>query len=144
MNKFLPLVAIVLLLCGFKNEHKVRSLDANPFSSLRYLYGPTDTVQLTGNFIKSGDLSESSKYLLSIISKNSNCNFKKINYAIGFKIPGYKQTFYVPSKDVNFLKTVSEKGKAVEKITLSCVVYRFYYMDDTCNFFFIDKASISE
>jgi len=145
MNKLIPLVAVVLLFCGFKNNRSLTPLDTNPFESLRYPYGPTDTVQITGNFIKTGEISESSRYLLSVISKNSDCSFKKISYAIAFNIPGYKKTFYVPSKDANFLKDLATKSdRPLGKVTLSCVVYRFYYMDDTCNFFFIDKARIAE
>src|ERR1700761_8148153 len=130
MKKLIPLVAVVLLFCGFKSDRSnAISLDANPFGNLHYQYGSTDTVKLKVDYMKTGDLSESNKYLLSVISKNSRCNFKKINYAIAFNIPGFKKTFYAPSKDVTFLKALTSEGKQVKKLDLTCVVYRFYYMD---------------
>jgi len=89
-----------------------------------------------------GELSQANMNVISLVSEHTGENLHKLKYAIGFNIPGYPQTFYVPCKDYSAYKTLVSRQQALKKLKLDCVVYRFYYMDVTSNFFIVNKVTI--
>jgi len=143
MVKYL-LITCSILFCAVNAQAQYLSAsNSNPFNKLQFLNKPTDTITLVvdyNNII--GGISENHKNMMAVIAKNSGSNVTGFNNAIGFTIPGYPQKFYVPCKDDVLFNQLSSKQKTVSKLKLSCVVYRFYYMDSTYNFFYIDKGSI--
>lgn len=121
----------------------VTSSNINPFSKLQFLNSPTDTITLVADYNHViGNISDDNMNLFSVINKNSGSEFKGFTYAIGFTIPGYPQKFYAPSKDNVLYNILSSKQTGTIKLKLNCVVYRFYYMDNTYNFFYIAKGSV--
>jgi len=143
MVKYLFAAGLVLISVIGVKAQQVSSVNSNPFRNVAFVNSPTDTITLIVNYDNLvGPISDRNVDMLSLIAKNSGVSFNKINYAIGFTIPGYLQKFYVPCKDEALFNTLSSKQNTVKKLKLNCIVYRFYYMDTTCNFFYIDKASV--
>jgi len=145
MLKFIFLIWLLFLSATIANAQKIEVSNINPFGNLQFANSPTDTITLMVNYNNIiGDVNVDNEGMLSVIAKSSGSKIKKMDHAIGFTIPGYPQKFYAPCKDENLFKTLSSKQNSVNKLKLSCIVYRFYYIDDTYNFFYIDRASIAD
>jgi hypothetical protein len=143
MIKYLFIIGSVFLIMRGANAQYVAPVDYNPFSNLKFSYGPTDTVSFIVSYNHIiGNISQKSMDMLSLISGNSGENFRRIKYAIGFTIPGYPQTFYAPCKDNAQFNTLSSQQNTINKLRISCVVYRFYRMDIISNFFYVNKVNV--
>jgi len=116
----------------------------NPFSTLSFLNGPTDTLSLMATYADNfGELGENNLEMLNSINKIHGLNLKKINYAVAFKFDGCPQIFYMPCGDQTLFALLSAKQK-VSRFKLKCIVYRFYTLDGIINFFYIDKVTVSK
>lgn len=136
------LVFILFLVTGI-NAQQLKLKSNNPFSSLQFINSPTDTISLIADFVNVfNKINDKNMDMIAFIAKNGGVIAKKLNYAIEFTIAGYPQRFYAPCKDDNLLKSLSSNPNSVTKLKLSCVVYRFYYITNTYNFFYIDKADV--
>jgi hypothetical protein len=136
---------IAILLLSVIDVFAQRSVTAKPgpFTSLQFLNGPTDTISFIVSYTNMiGKVSDSDMDTFSAISKLNGSNFKKFSYAIGFNIPGYAKSFYVPCKDNALYYMILAKKSAINRIKLNCVVYRFFFTDGIYNFFCVNKASI--
>jgi len=143
MLKYLSVAGLVLFSVIGVKAQQVSSANSNPFRNLLFINSPTDTITFVVNYENAvGQISDRNTDMLSVIAKQTGTKFKKLNYAVGFTIPGYPQKFYAPCKDEMLFNTLSSKQNAVKRLRLNCIVYRFYYMDATCNFFYINKASV--
>lgn len=147
MLKFLTTVCFLcafLLGAGAQGANKTDYPD-NPFKNMHFAKGPTDTLTLIVNYGGSfGKLSDKNISVLSSVSKIYKLNVKRFSYAVALKLDGYPQAFYIPCKDKDFINTLSAKQNTVTKVKITCIVYRFFYLDEISNFFYIDKASILE
>jgi hypothetical protein len=115
----------------------------NPFSKLRFLNAPIDTITLIADYNHIiGKISDDNMNMFSVINKNNRSDLRDFTYAIGFTIPGYLQKFYAPSRDNMLYNILSSRQTGTIKLKLNCVVYRFYYMDNTYNFFYIAKGTV--
>ncbi|MDB5008214.1 MAG: hypothetical protein JWQ84_2842 [Mucilaginibacter sp.] len=147
MLKFLITAGFLCTLsmgAGAQGAHKT-DYPENPFQILNFSRGPTDTLTLIVNYAGNyGKLSDGNVSLIDCINKVHKLNVKKFDYAIAFKLDGYSTSFYVPCKDKSIINILSAKSSAVSKLKINCVVYRFFYLDGICNFFYIDKAALLE
>ena len=115
----------------------------NPFENIEFLGKPTQNITLTVDFDKAiGELSNDNISVISIITEHTGESLRKFKYAIGFKIPGYSQRFYVPCKDRSAYKKLVLRQQTIKKLKLDCVVYRFYHLDVASNFFVVNKVTI--
>ncbi|MDF2432119.1 MAG: hypothetical protein JWP44_1750 [Mucilaginibacter sp.] len=129
---------------GAQGAHKT-GYPENPFQYLSFSRGPTDTLTLIVNYNGNyGKLNDDNLSLIDCINKVHKLNVKKFTYAIAIRLDGYSTSFYIPCKDKNIIDELSAKQRAVNKLKINCVVYRFFYLDGICNFFYIDKAAILE
>lgn len=138
-------VVITVLLLSVIDVCAQRSAISKPglFNNLHFLLGSKDTITLIvayNNIV--GKVRDEDMDTFSAITKIDGSNFKKFTYAIGFKIPGYDRSFYVPCKDNATFSTLSSSQNKVSRLKLNCVVYRFFFTDGINNFFCINKASI--
>jgi hypothetical protein len=114
----------------------------NPFSAIDFLNQPTETLTLTASDVNGvSDLNEYNLSVLESITKLYGLNLKKFHYSIAFKLDGYPQIFDVPCCDENLYHLLSARANPVSRLKLKCVVYRFYTIDGTTNFFYIEKAT---
>jgi hypothetical protein len=115
----------------------------NPFRELQFTKGPTDTLTITASYAgEYGKLSDNDVNLIKSVDKVHRLNIRKFDYAVGFKINGYPQTFYIPCKDKEIGAQLADKQNAGKLLKLTCTVCRFFYIDGICNFFYIDKAEL--
>lgn len=143
MIKYIFIIGSVFLILNEANAQYSAATDNNPFRNLKFLNRPTDTISFIVSYNHLiGKVSKNNTDLLSVISENDGSNVNRIKYAIGFTIPGYPQTFYAPCKDNTQFNTLSFQQNTINKLKITCVAYRFYYMDNTTNFFYIDKVDI--
>jgi len=66
---------------------------------------------------------------------------KNLKYSIKLTFPGYT-SLIVPTTDgamFNKLKSLPLNTQVI----LKCIVYRFFYFDGICNFFYVDKISVN-
>src|ERR1700761_5362028 len=126
MLRFLTVVVLAVLSLTTVYAQKLTSA-SNPFSSLHFNNGPTDTITLAAIYDGNvGQLSTNIVDMLAVINKNNSARPIIFNYAVGFTLPGHDNKFYVPCKDEEFSKMLSKSPqKANARIQLTCVVYRF-------------------
>ena len=143
MIKYIFIIGSVFLMLGVANAQHSMGTNNNPFKNLKFLNSPTDTISFIVSYNHiAGPMGKKNTDLLSLISYNDGSNIKKMKYAIGFTIPGYSQKFYVPCNDNDKLNTLTSQQNGIDRLKINCVVYRFYYMDITTNFFYVDKVDI--
>ena len=124
-------------------QYAVKTPDPeNPFKNARFLYSPTDTIMLTATYIGNGKLSNENLSMINSIGKIYRLNVKNFTYSLAFKLNGYSQNFYIPCKDKSFIHILSAKQSIINKLKIKCIVYRFFYIDCICNFFYIVKATL--
>jgi hypothetical protein len=115
----------------------------NPFSTVSFINSPIDTLSLMATYADNfGELGENNLGVLNSIHEIYGLNLKNINYAVAFKFDGCNQIFYMPCGDQTLFALLSAKQK-ISRFRLKCVVYRFYTIDGNINFFYIDKATVS-
>jgi len=144
MAKYILIIGFLSLAITNVNAQLISLSNSNPFRNLQFVNSPTDTISFIVVFNNAiGKISDGDIDMLSVISTQSKSNFNYLKYAIGFRIPGYPQSFYAPCKDNDMYNALIAKQSALQKLKISCVVYRFYYINPTSNFFYIDRVSIA-
>jgi len=115
----------------------------NPFGAVVFENRPTDTLTLNASYANDfGPLTEDHLLTLESISKLYGLDIKKFRFSMAFKIDGYPQTFYMPCCDDKLYNLLLAKANT-SRFELKCVVYRFYTLDGTTNFFYINKAILT-
>lgn len=113
----------------------------NPFSTLRFPKGFTDTTLVTSFSGISNDIGISNKSLIQAIAKHTGKKIKGLNYSIDLKIGNYP-LLSVACNDNSMLNALKiNAGKNIQ-LRIKCIVYRFYTFDGICNFFYINKVSL--
>ena len=113
----------------------------NPFSKLNILKGFTDTTLIASYSGISSDIGMSNTSVIETIAKHTGNKIKGLNYSIDIKIGNYP-LLSVACNDKSMLDALRlNVGKAIQ-LRIKCIVYRFYYFDGICNFFYIDKVSL--
>jgi hypothetical protein len=128
---------IVIVAISFSQERYTQ----NPFSKLNFLKGYTDTTIIASYSGISNDISISNKSVIEAIAKHTGKKIKGLNYAIDLAIGNYP-LLSVACKDKSMFETLRMNIGKNNQIRIKCTVYRFYFFDGICNFFYIDKASL--
>jgi|SRR6185503_19935832 len=114
----------------------------NPFSTIAFANQPIGTAILQGSYANSfTPLTEDHVLILKSINKVYGLDVKKFHYSIALKLDGSSQIFDVPCCDEDLYHLLSAKTAPISRLKLKCVIYRFYTIDGTTNFFYIDKAT---
>ncbi|MEO8887152.1 MAG: hypothetical protein ABI367_13895 [Mucilaginibacter sp.] len=115
----------------------------NPFKNVKFLKAQTDTATLVAIYnrvIDSVDLKSQS--LATSIKRQTGKSIKGLKYAIELTLPGYSKLI-APCTDIGMFNTL--KGIPPNTpISIKCVVFRFYFFDGLCNFFYVDKLHINK
>lgn len=143
LKRLLSAVLLLSFLQAASAQNSKGYYQPNPFRELQFAKGPTDTLTITASYAgEYGKLSDEDVSLIKSVDKVHGLNIRKFDYAVAFKIEGYAQTFYIPCKDKEIVAQLADKQNAGKLLKLKCTVYRFFYIDGICNFFYIDKATI--
>ncbi len=114
----------------------------NPFQKLRFLNGPTDTITLVATYTGIVDsLNSNSQSIINTIKRHGGKAVKNISYTINVKLPGYERILPVACADGSMFNTLKSNVGNNNRISIKCVVYRFYFIDGICNFFYVDKVN---
>lgn len=114
----------------------------SPFTKVKFLNGPTDTITLTASFSQlSTNLSNLNKIILATIKQNTGKQVKGLNYSVDIKLGNYP-VLSVPCSDNEMFNILNSNVGKTNRVVIKCVVYRFYYYDGICNFFYIDKINL--
>jgi hypothetical protein len=120
-----------------------QSYSQNPFSKVRYLNDPTDTITLIASYSQINyDVNIINKAILETIKRNTGKQVKGLNYSIDLKLENYPIILSVPCKDYDMINVLAANVSKNNKVIIKCVVYRFYYYDGICSFFYIDKIKL--
>lgn len=114
----------------------------NPFSKLSFLKGPTDTITLIANY--SGinqDIVPNNNATIESIKKQTGKVIKGLNYSIDLKLDNYPLLSVACNDKSAFNALTANVGKNT-KLSIKCIVYRFYFFDGICNFFYINKVNL--
>ena len=128
---------IVIVAVSFSQERYIQ----NPFSKLNFLKGYTDTTIIASYAGVNNDILVSNKSIIEAIAKHTGEKIKGLNYSIDLKIGNYP-LLTVACKDKSILDALKMNVGKNNQIRIKCIVYRFYFFDGVCNFFYIDKASL--
>lgn len=143
MLKYFFITCFAILQCGaLKAQHSTTAESSNnPLDSVEFLNRPLKTLTLTASYAHSfGSLNENSLGMLQSINSIYGLDVTKFHYSIALKLDGNPQIFEVPCRDENLYHLLSANENAVSRLKLTCVVYRFYTLDGSTNFFYVDKA----
>ncbi len=114
----------------------------NPFAQTKFLNGPTDTVTLIASYSKlSNSVNNISKVILATIKQNTGKQNKGLSYSVDLKLDNYP-VISVPCGDNDMYNVLNANAGKTNRVIIKCVVYRFYYFDGICNFFYIDKINL--
>lgn len=114
----------------------------NPFAEVVFANQPIETSILLGSYANVfAPLTEDNILILQSISKLYGLDVKKFHYSIALKLDGSPQIFDVPCCDEDLYHLLSAKTGLVSRLKFKCVIYRFYTIDGTTNFFYVDKAT---
>ena len=114
----------------------------NPLSKLRFLNGPTDTITLIVSYsnIKK-DIGVVNKSIIATIKKHTGETIKGLSYAIDLKLENYP-LLSVVCMDNSMQNILTANAGRNSQLRIKCVVYRFYFYDGICNFFYINKINL--
>ena len=114
----------------------------NALGGVEFANQPTETLILQASYASGfRPLNDDNRLFLESINRLYGLDIKKFHYSIAVKLDGSAQVFDVPCCDEDFYHVLSAKANP-GRIKVKCVVYRFYTIDGTTNFFYIDKATI--
>ncbi len=114
----------------------------NPFAKVHFLNGPTDTVTFIASYSQvSNKLSIVNKAIIETIKRNTGKQVKGLDYSVDLKLKNYS-ILSVPCSDSNILNALMTNTGKNNQVVVKCVVYRFYYFDGICNFFYIEKINL--
>ncbi len=115
----------------------------SPFKKLRFVNGPTDTVTLIAAYTGVIDsLTSNNREIINTIKRHGGAEVKNARYTINLKLPDYQKALSIASADVSMLNALKAKLGTNNQISIKCVVYRFYFIDGICNFFYITKVDM--
>ncbi|AMR32170.1 hypothetical protein A0256_12430 [Mucilaginibacter sp. PAMC 26640] len=141
MAKYVITLGFILVITGALKAQTVVSTAYrnNPFMGM--VFGTTykDTVTVNATYLgEAGKASSDNLVTLSQIGKLHGLNISKLQRSIAFHIAGFPQRFYMPYRAENAPAIAAAKPNTFLK--LKCIVYRFFTIDGTTNFFYIDKV----
>lgn len=113
----------------------------NPFSKLSFSKGFADTTIIASFSGISNDIGISNKSITEAIAKHTGKKIKGLNYSIELKISNYP-LLSVACNDKSMLDVLRKNAGKNTSIRIRCIVYRFYFFDGICNFFYINKVSL--
>lgn len=130
-------LVFVLTISAFAQQHTY-----NPFAKVRFLNSSTDTITLTASYSQvSAKISKLNTIILATIKQNTGKQAKGLNYSIDIKLENYP-VISVPCSDNEMFNILNANAGKTNRVVIKCVVYRFYYYDGICNFFYIDKINL--
>ncbi len=112
----------------------------SPFKKLRFVNSSIDTVTLIATYTGVDSLISNNKSIINTIKKHGGKQVKNATYTINLKLANYPNTLSIPSTDGSMFNTLKNNLATNNQISIKCVVYRFYFIDGICNFFYIDKV----
>ena len=114
----------------------------NPFKQLNFITNATDTVTLVASYNGIIDsLTNSNQSIISTIKKHGGKPVKNVTYTVNIQLPRYQKKISIACADQGMLNTLKNGLAINSQISIKCVVYRFYFIDGICNFFYIDKVT---
>lgn len=130
---------IILTINAFAQQNYLQ----NPLAKVHFLNGrPTDTITLIASYSQiSNKLSIGNKAIIETIKRNTGKQVKGLDYSVYLKLENYP-IISVPCSDINMLNALMTNTGKKDQVVVKCVVYRFYYFDGICNFFYIDKINL--
>ena len=115
----------------------------NPFKKLQFFNSPTETVTLVASYTGIIDsLTTSNQSIISTIKKQGGKPVKNATYTINLQLPGYSKTLAIACADQGMLTNLKSNLGVNRQISIKCLVYRFYFIDGICNFFYITKIAL--
>ena len=129
---FLPIFIVTV---SFSQERYTQ----NPFSKLNFLKGYSDTTIIASYSGVNNNIGISNTSVIESIAKQTGEKIKGLNYSIDIKIGNYP-LLSVASKDKSMLDALRMNIGKNKQIRIKCIVYRFYFVDGICNFFYITKV----
>lgn len=113
----------------------------NPFSKLSFSTGVADTTIIASFSGISNDIGISNKSITVSIAKHTGKEINGLNYSIDLKMANYP-LLTVACNDKGMLDVLRSNAGKNTPIRIRCIVYRFYFFDGICNFFYINKVSL--
>lgn len=113
----------------------------NPFSKLSFSTGFADTTIIATFSGLSNDIGILNKSITEAIAKHTGKKIKGLNYSIDIKMANYP-LLSVACNDRSMLDALGSNAGKNTLIRIRCIVYRFYFFDGICNFFYINKVSL--
>lgn len=141
MAKCICTLCFLLVITGAVKAQAVVSTayTTNPFMGMAFGSAYKDTVTVNATYLgEAGKASYDNLLTLSQIGKLHGLNISKLQNSIAFNIAGFAQKFYMPYRSDN--EPAIEAAKPNTLLKLKCIVYRFFTIDGTTNFFYIDKV----
>jgi hypothetical protein len=114
----------------------------NPFQKVNFLNNPIDTITLIASYSQISDkLNIINKTIIETIKRNTGKQIKDLNYFVDLKLGNYP-VISVPCADNDKLSILMANTGKNNQVVIKCIVYRFYFYDGICNFFYIDKINL--
>ena len=134
ITSFLPIIVVTI---SFSQKRYTQ----NPFSKLKFLKGYADTTIIASYSGVNNDIGISNKSIIETITKHTGEKIRKLNYSIDLKIGNYPP-LSVACSDKSMFEPLRLNVAKITQVRIKCIVYRFYFFDGICNFFYIDKVSV--
>ena len=128
---------VILVTISFSQKRYTQ----NPFSKLKFLKGYADTTIIASYSGVNNDIGISNKSVIETITKHTGEKIRGLNYSIDLKLENYPP-LSVACSDKSMFETLRLNAGKITQVRIKCIVYRFYFFDGICNFFYIDKVSI--
>lgn len=113
----------------------------SPFKKLPFINSPTDTVTLFATYTGVTDsLTSTNRDIINTIKRHGGREVKNATYTINLKLANYPEALSIVSTDGSMINTLKTNLGTNDQISIKCVVYRFYFIDGVCNFFYITKV----
>jgi hypothetical protein len=119
-----------------------QSYSQNPFQKINFLNNPIDTITLIASYSQISDhLDIINKTIVETIKRNTGKQIKGLSYSVDLKLGNYG-VISVPCADNDKLNILMANTGKNNRVVIKCIVYRFYFYDGICNFFYIDKINL--
>ena len=137
------MICCLLIFIGISSIAFAQNFSNNPFKNVAFINSATDTITLVALYKGVIDsIDYKSRSITSNIKRNTGKGIKNLKYSIELTFPGYPSKLMVPCTDNGMFNTL--KGLAPNTpLIIKCMVYRFYFFDGICNFFYIDNIHTS-
>ncbi len=139
MIKHLLICVIILFISLIAVAQK---FSEDPFKNLKFSNSPTDTVTITIAYNGMIDtIDRKSQSIINNIKMNGGRVTNNLKHSVIVTFPGYNTKIIAPV--ANNIELADLKGVTLNTLlNIKCVVYRFYFFDGICNFFYVDKLSV--